>query len=60
MQPHIGIGSSEQAKLFVISGPVGAYYPTGLKPISLLADSAYVRAFPGGTGSAKMGWFARP
>jgi len=39
----------------VLSGPVGAYYPTGFQPISLLADSQYVRAFPGGVGSYKMG-----
>lgn len=28
----------------------------GMKPISLLADSNYVRAFPGGVGQYKMGW----
>uniref|UniRef100_A0A915CMJ6 Branched-chain-amino-acid aminotransferase n=2 Tax=Ditylenchus dipsaci TaxID=166011 RepID=A0A915CMJ6_9BILA len=33
----------------------GAYYPTGFQPITLLADSSYVRAFPGGVGSFKMG-----
>uniref|UniRef100_A0A0N4ZW94 Branched-chain-amino-acid aminotransferase n=1 Tax=Parastrongyloides trichosuri TaxID=131310 RepID=A0A0N4ZW94_PARTI len=51
----LGIGDANTAKLFVITGPAGAYYPTGFKPISLLADSKYIRAFPGGVGEYKMG-----
>ncbi|CAD5120895.1 DgyrCDS9447 [Dimorphilus gyrociliatus] len=54
-EPCIGIGFSNQTKLFVITGPVGAYYQTGLKPVSLLADPQFVRAFEGGTGYYKMG-----
>uniref|UniRef100_A0A7E4UPV0 Branched-chain-amino-acid aminotransferase n=1 Tax=Panagrellus redivivus TaxID=6233 RepID=A0A7E4UPV0_PANRE len=53
--PTLGVGDPSQAKLFVLTGPAGAYYPTGFKPISLLADPEYVRAFPGGVGSFKMG-----
>ena len=34
---------------------VGAYFPTGMKPVNLLADPSYVRAWPGGCGYAKMG-----
>lgn len=56
-EPTIGLGQSNQAKLFVVTGPVGAYFPSGFQPISLLADSAFVRAFPGGVGSFKMGWY---
>jgi branched-chain amino acid aminotransferase len=52
----IGLGASNRAKLFVVTGPVGAYFPSGFQPISLLADPAFVRAFPGGVGSYKMGW----
>lgn len=52
----LGVAHSNEAKLFVLTGPAGAYYPTGMKPVSLLADSSYVRAFPGGVGSYKMGW----
>lgn len=44
------------AKLFVLTGPVGAYYPTGFQPISLFADSTHIRAYPGGVGQYKMGW----
>ena len=34
---------------------MGAYYATGFKPVSLLADTRYVRAWPGGTGDIKCG-----
>lgn len=62
LQPHIGMGWSKTAKLFVLAGPVGAYYATsaGLHPITLLADADFIRAFPGGSGSVKMGWFTHP
>jgi len=53
--PTLGVADSHQAKLFVLTGPAGAYYPTGFKPVSLLADPEFVRAFPGGVGAFKMG-----
>lgn len=43
------------AKLFVITSPVGPYYKTGFKPVSLFADSVNVRAWHGGTGTYKIG-----
>ncbi len=57
-QPHIGIGMSTDALVFVILCPVGAYFPTGLKPIKLMANSKYIRAYPKGTGDSKLGWSA--
>ena len=56
-QPTLGVDTSKEAKLFVLTGPVGAYYPTGFQPVSLLADSEYCRAYPGGVGAYKMGWY---
>ncbi|CAB3400163.1 unnamed protein product [Caenorhabditis bovis] len=53
--PTLGVGCANTAKLFVITGPVGAYYATGFQPVSLLADSRFIRAFPGGVGAYKMG-----
>jgi len=44
-----------EALLFVVIGPVGAYYPTGFKPIGLYADPSNIRSWPGGCGSVKMG-----
>ena len=35
--------------------PCGPYYTTGCKPVNLMADRNYVRAWPGGCGTAKMG-----
>uniref|UniRef100_A0AC34F3P3 Branched-chain-amino-acid aminotransferase n=1 Tax=Panagrolaimus sp. ES5 TaxID=591445 RepID=A0AC34F3P3_9BILA len=55
LPPTLGVADSHEAKLYVLTGPAGAYYPTGFKPITLLADSEFVRAFPGGVGSFKMG-----
>ncbi|VDM95833.1 unnamed protein product [Thelazia callipaeda] len=53
--PSLGIDYPTQALLFVLTGPVGQYYNTDFKPISLYADSSYCRAFPGGVGQYKMG-----
>lgn len=53
--PYLGVGASNDAKLYVILSPVGPYYPTGFAPVSLLADTQNVRAWPGGTGSSKVG-----
>ncbi|KAK7099498.1 branched-chain-amino-acid aminotransferase, cytosolic-like isoform X1 [Littorina saxatilis] len=54
-EPTLGVVKSNAAKLFVLIGPVGPYYPTGFKPVTLLADPQYVRAWPGGCGAYKMG-----
>ncbi|KAK4057933.1 branched-chain-amino-acid transaminase bat2 [Microbotryomycetes sp. JL221] len=51
----LGVGASNEVLLFVIASPCGKYYPTGAKPVSLLASSRDVRAWPGGTGSYKFG-----
>lgn len=51
----LGVAPTNQAKFFVITSPVGPYYPTGFAPVKLLADPQYVRAWPGGTGSVKCG-----
>jgi branched-chain amino acid aminotransferase len=54
-QRTIGIGPTASALLFVIASPVGPYYPTGFKAVKLMATRDKVRAWPGGTGSAKIG-----
>ncbi|VBB30070.1 unnamed protein product [Acanthocheilonema viteae] len=54
-EPTLGVSYSQQALLFVLTGPVGQYFPTGFKPISLYADPTYCRSFPGGVGQYKMG-----
>lgn len=55
VQNSLGVQASNKALLYIITCPVGPYFPTGeTKPISLLADPKYVRAWPGGVGDKKM------
>ena len=44
---------------YVITGPVGAYYPEGFNPTRIFVSDQYVRAVRGGVGEAKtMGNYA--
>ncbi|EKM75218.1 hypothetical protein AGABI1DRAFT_103071 [Agaricus bisporus var. burnettii JB137-S8] len=52
---NLGVRFSDSATLYVIMSPSGPYFKNGLHPISLLAISDAVRAWPGGTGSHKLG-----
>lgn len=52
---NLGVATPDSSKLFVMLTPVGPYFKTGLQPVDLLADPKYIRAWPGGTGSAKCG-----
>ena len=48
----------KSALLYVILSPVGPYFKTGtLSPVALLADPAFVRAWPGGCGDYKLGGY---
>lgn len=51
----LGVLPPKSALLYVIMSPVGPYFRTGFKPVKLLAEPKYVRAFQGGTGSVKLG-----
>ena len=51
----LGVAPPDSILLFVITSPVGPYYASGFRPIKLTTDSPYVRAWPGGTGAAKVG-----
>lgn len=53
-EPALGVHASKTYTLFVIVGPVGAYYANGLKPVKLLVEEHYVRAAKGGTGGNKV------
>ena len=54
-QATLGVGPPGSALLFVIASPVGPYYPTGFKAVSLEATDYAVRAWPGGVGDKKIG-----
>jgi branched-chain amino acid aminotransferase len=49
-QPALGVRRSNEALLMVIGLPVPPYYTS---PMRLLAETEYVRAWPGGAGCAK-------
>lgn len=50
MDAALGVRPSSTYKFMIINSPAGAYYN---KPVKLLVQDKYVRAFPGGTGFAK-------
>ncbi|KIK95988.1 hypothetical protein PAXRUDRAFT_32680 [Paxillus rubicundulus Ve08.2h10] len=54
-RPALGVAASDIAMLYVIASPCGPYFPQGLRPVSVLAISDKVRAWPGGTGGHKVG-----
>lgn len=53
--PYLGVAAPNEILLYVITCPVGPYYTSGFAPVRLTADTPYVRAWPGGTGAAKVG-----
>lgn len=55
MHQGLGVHHSDSATLFIILSPSGPYFRNGFHPISLLAISHLVRAWPGGTGAHKLG-----
>jgi len=53
--PTLGVAPPQKAMIYIICSPVGPYFKTGFNPVKLIADTRYVRAFPGGTGAYKLG-----
>ncbi|WP_024793185.1 branched-chain amino acid aminotransferase [Tomitella biformata] len=49
----LGVRPSDCYQYILIASPAGAYFPRGLKPVSVWLSRDYVRAAPGGTGAAK-------
>lgn len=54
-QRTLGVGPPGSALLFLIASPVGPYYPTGFRAVSLEASKVAIRAWPGGVGNMKLG-----
>ncbi|KAL9072240.1 MAG: hypothetical protein Q9161_003713 [Pseudevernia consocians] len=54
-QRTLGVGPPGSALLYMIASPVGPYYPTGFRAVSLEATNYAVRAWPGGVGDMKLG-----
>ena len=49
----LGVRPSSEYTYLLIASPAGAYFPRGVKPVSVWLSDDYVRAAPGGTGEAK-------
>ena len=49
----LGVRPSMHVTFVLMASPVGAYFPQGVKPVSVWLSDDYVRAAPGGTGEAK-------
>lgn len=52
-EPHLGVKISSEYLFYIMTGPVGAYYPEGFNPTRILVEDRYVRAARGGVGEAK-------
>jgi len=53
VDPFLGVRPSQTFLLYIIVGPVGAYYPEGFNPVSIYVSDQLVRAVRGGIGEAK-------
>lgn len=51
----LGVRPAARYLFFVITGPVGNYYPRGFEPVRILVEETHVRAARGGLGEAKTG-----
>ncbi|MDH4322336.1 MAG: branched-chain amino acid aminotransferase [Desulfobulbaceae bacterium] len=52
-EPALGVRPSNRYLFYIITCPVGAYYPEGFNPVKIYVTDKYVRAVPGGVGAAK-------
>lgn len=53
--PGLGAEIPDTVLLYVITCPVGPYYPTGFNAVKLEATDYATRAWPGGAGNRKLG-----
>jgi len=53
--PALGVHPSTEALIYCITSPVGPYFKDGFKPVKILAETTFKRAWPGGTGCNKVG-----
>jgi len=51
--PFLGVRPSHEYLFVLFASPAGAYFPQGVKPVTVWISEDYVRAAPGGTGEAK-------
>ncbi len=54
-EAFLGVRPAAEVTYLVIASPAGAYFPGGVRPVSIWLSQNYIRAAPGGTGAAKCG-----
>ncbi len=58
-EPALGVRPAKEYIYYIITGPVGPYYPEGFNPVKIYVTDEFVRAVRGGVGEAKtMGNYA--
>jgi len=55
VDPFLGVRPGDKYMFIIILSPSGAYYASGLNPVSIYVENKYVRAVRGGMGFAKTG-----
>ena len=51
----LGVRPASEILYLLIASPVGSYFASGVKPVTVWVSDEYTRAGPGGTGAAKCG-----
>ena len=54
-EAFLGVRAAQRVDYIVIASPVGAYFPGGVRPVSIWLSRTYTRAGHGGMGAAKTG-----
>ncbi|GAB3138235.1 branched-chain amino acid aminotransferase [Marisediminicola antarctica] len=54
-ESFLGVRAAQEVGYFVIASPAGAYFASGVQPVSIWLSTNYSRAGKGGTGAAKTG-----
>jgi len=54
-EAFLGVRPAAKVNYYVIASPAGAYFPGGVKPLSIWLSTTYTRAGRGGMGQAKTG-----
>ncbi len=54
-EAFLGVRPAQKVNYYVIASPAGAYFPSGVQPVSIWLSTNYSRAGRGGTGAAKTG-----
>ena len=54
-EAFLGVRPAAKVNFYLIASPAGAYFPGGVKPLSIWLSTSYTRAGHGGMGQAKTG-----